>query len=69
MSSWRKKLFVVILIALVVCAIAFWGTAAGGCCLLALIQSILIYLFGNFASSDLAKIFEEEGKHVKGWRG
>lgn len=69
MSSWRKKLFVLILVALVVCTIVFWGTAAGGCCLLALVQGFLIYLFGYFANSDLAKTFEEDGKNVKGWRG
>ena len=37
--------------------------------MLTLIQGFLIYLFGYFASSDLAKTFEEDGKNVKGWRG
>lgn len=68
MSSWRKKLFVLILVALLVLTIVFWGTMAGGCCIIALIQSIQVYLFNYYASSDLAKTFEEEGKHVKGWR-
>lgn len=68
MSSWRKKLFGLIIVALVVCIIVFWGTAAGGCCLLALIQGFMVYLFGDFASRDLAKTFEEDGEHVKGWR-
>ncbi len=68
MSSWRKKLFVGILLALVVLTIVFWGTMAGACFIIALVQSIQFYLFSYYASSDLAKTFEEDGKHVKGWR-
>ena len=68
MSSLRKKILTIIFVALLVCTIVFWGTAAGGCCLLALIQGFMVYLFGDFASRDLAKTFEEEGEHVKGWR-
>lgn len=68
MSSWRKKLFGLILVALVVSVIVFWGTVAGGCCLLALILGFQIYLFNDYASRDLAKTFQEEGEHVKGWR-
>lgn len=68
MSSWRKKLFGLIIVALVVCVIVFWGTMAGGCCLIALIQGFQVYLFNNYASSDLAKTFEECGMNVRGWR-
>ena len=68
MSSLRKKILTIIFVALLVCIIVFWGTAAGGCCLLALIQGFMVYLFGDFASRDLAKTFEEDGEHVKGWR-
>lgn len=68
MSSWRKKLFGLILVALLVLTIVLWGTIIGCCCIIALIQSVQVYLFNNYASSDLAKTFEEEGKHVKGWR-
>ena len=68
MSSRRKKLFVLILIALLVSTFVFWGTLVGVCCIIALIQSIQVYLFNYYASSDLAKTFEEEGEHVKGWR-
>lgn len=69
MPSWRKKLFGLILVALLVGTIVFWGTLAGGCCIIALIQSVQVYMFKSYASSDLAKTFEEEGKHVEGWRG
>lgn len=68
MSSWRKNFFALILVALLVVTIVFWGTMVGGCCIIALSQSIQVYMFNNYASSDLAKIFEKEGKHVKGWR-
>lgn len=68
MSSWRKKLFGLILVALLVGTIVFWGTMAGGCCIIALIQSFQVYLFNRYASTDLAKTFQEDGKHVKGWR-
>lgn len=68
MSSWRKKLFGLIIVALVVLTIVFWGTMAGACFLIALIQSFQVYLFNSYASSDLAKTFEETGKNVKGWR-
>lgn len=69
MSSWRKKLFGLILVALLVATIVFWGTMGGACCLIALIQSFQIFLYNNYASSELAKTFQEDGKNVKGWRG
>lgn len=69
MPSWRKKLFWCIVLALVVCVIVFWGTLVGGCCLIALIQGFQFYLFGDFASRDLAKTFDENGKNVEGWKG
>ena len=68
MSSWRKKLFWVIILALLVLSIVFWGTLAGGVFVITLIQSFQVRLFSNYASSDLAKTFEKEGKNVKGWR-
>lgn len=68
MSSWRKKLFGVIFVILLLVTIIFWGTLVGGCCLFALIQGTMFYLFSDYASRDLAKTFEEEGEHVKGWR-
>ena len=68
MSSWRKKLFGFIMLALLIVTIVFWGSVAGGVCLVILIQSSMIYLFSDVASRDLAKTFEEEGEHVKGWR-
>lgn len=69
MSSWRKKLFIVILVALLIGTIVFWGTMAGGLCLITLIQSFQVFIFNKYASTDLAKTFQEEGKHVEGWRG
>ena len=68
MASWRKKVFGLIVVILLVCVIVFWGTLAGGCCLIALIQSFQMFLFSRYASSDLAKTFEECGENVKGWR-
>ena len=68
MSTWRKKLFLSIIVALFVLTIVFWGTLAGGCFVIALIQSAGVYVFNQYASSDLAKTFEEDGSHVKGWR-
>ena len=68
MSSWRKKLFIAILVTLLLLTILFWGTMVGGCSIIALILSVQVYMFSRYASSDLAKTFEKEGKHVKGWR-
>ena len=69
MALWRKKLFGLILVALLIATIVFWGTIGGACCLIVLIQSIQIFLYNDYASSDLAKTFEEDGKNVEGWRG
>lgn len=68
MSSLRKKLFGLIIVALVVMTIVFWGSMAGACSLIVLIQSFQVFVFNQYASSDLAKTFQEDGKHVKGWR-
>ena len=68
MSSWRKKLLVLFIGALVVCAIVFWGTAAGVLCLILLIQSFQTMIFTHVSSSELAKQFQEDGEHVKGWK-
>ena len=69
MSSWRKKLFVLILVALLIMTIVLWGTMVGACSIIALIQSFQVFLFNKYASTDLAKTFQEDGKNVKGWRG
>jgi small basic protein len=68
MPTWRKWLFVLILVALLVLTIVFWGTMAGACFVIAFIQSFGVYVFNQYASSDLAKTFQEDGEHVKGWR-
>ena len=68
MSSWRKKLLILVIVALVVCAIVFWGTAAGVLCIFLLIQSFQIMIFTHVASNELAKQFQEDGEHVKGWK-
>ena len=57
------------MVALLIATIVFWGTIGGACCLIVLIQSIQIFLYNDYASSDLAKTFEEDGKNVEGWRG
>lgn len=68
MSTWRKRLFWLIVVTLVICTLVFWGTMAGGCYLLALVLGFQMFLFNNYASSDLAKTFEECGLNVRGWR-
>ena len=69
MSSLRKKLFGLILVAMLVGTIVFWGSVfGGGGCIVALTLSVRVFLFNKYASSDLAKTFEEDGEHVKGWR-
>ena len=68
MSSSRKKLFGLILVAMLVGTIVFWGSVFGGFCIVALILSVQVFMFNKYASSDLAKTFEEDGEHVKGWR-
>lgn len=68
MSSWRKTLFILILVALLIATIVFWGTMGGAICLVALIQSFQIFLYNKYASSELSKTFQEDGKNVKGWR-
>lgn len=68
MSSWRKKLFILVLLILLVCSIVLWGTMVGACCIIALIQSIQVFIYNKYASTDLAKTFQEDGQNVKGWR-
>ena len=68
MSTWRKILFASIIIALIVLTIVFWGTMAGACFLIILIQSFQVFLFNRYASSDLSETFQEDGQNVKGWR-
>ena len=68
MPTWRKILFTVIIIALIILTIVFWGTMAGACFLIVLIQSFQVFLFNKYGTSDLAKTFQEDGEHVKGWR-
>ena len=68
MPTWRKILFALIIVALIVLAIVFWGTMAGACFLIILIQSFQVFLFNKYGTNDLAKTFREDGKHVKGWR-
>ena len=67
MPSWRKKLFALILLALLVMSIVFWGSLAGGCSILALILGIQAFLFNHYSSAELAKTFQEDGKNVEGW--
>ena len=68
MSTWRKRLFVIAVLVQVVLAIIFWGSLLSGILMLTSIQSFNVWLFGRYASNDLAKTFEETGKRVKGWR-
>lgn len=68
MSPWRKRLFILILVALLVLTIVFWGTMVGGCSVFALILSVQAYMFNRYASGDLAKTFNEHGENVEGWR-
>ena len=63
-----KKLLILVILALLVCAIVFWGTAAGVLCIFLLMQSFQTMLFTRVASRDLAKQFQEDGEHVKGWK-
>ena len=68
MPTWRKILFALIIVALVVLTIVFWGSMFSACCIICLILSFQAFLFNKYASSELAKTFQEDGKHVKGWR-
>ena len=68
MSNWRKKLLIILAVALLVGTIAFWGTIVGGCCILVLIIGFQFYMFNSYASSDLAKTFEESGLNIRGWK-
>ena len=64
----EKKLFILVLLVLLVCSIVFWGTMGGACCIIALIQSFQVFIYNKYASTDLAKTFQEDGRNVKGWR-
>ena len=68
MPAWRKKLTVIIFVALGVLAFLFRNSLAGALFAYALIQGLLLFLFRGYASSDLAETFQEDGKNVKGWR-
>ena len=68
MPVWRKRLTAIIFLVLLVLAIVFRNGIAGALFAYALIQGILLFLFRGYASSDLAKTFQEDGKNVKGWR-
>ena len=68
MPKWRKRLFFILVLAQLVVAIIFWGSVLSGILIFTCIQSFSVWLFGRYASNDLAKTFEETGKHVQGWR-
>lgn len=68
MSTLRKRLFVIVVLVQVVLAIIFWGSILSGILMFTAMQSFSVWLYGRYASNDLAKTFEETGKHVKGWR-
>ena len=64
----KEKTVTRILVALALLAILFRNSIAGPCFLFILIECLQYFLFNRFASSDLSKTFQEDGKHVKGWR-
>lgn len=67
--SWiRRHLFALTLLALLILSFIFWGTMFGVCCLIGLIYSPQVYLYTRVSSEELAKRFQEDGEHVKGWR-
>lgn len=68
MSSWRKWLFILIVVTLVVMTIVFWGSVIGAVCVYTLIQSFMVFLFNRYARNELARLFQQDGKHVQGWR-
>ncbi len=68
MASWRKVLLGLIAATLLVLIVVFWGTMLGCCLLIACIQGGQFFAFKYCASRELAKTFQEEGEHVKGWR-
>ena len=68
MSSWRKRVLGLIFLSLLVLTIVFWGTLVGACSIFILIQGIQAYIFSSYASADLAKTFDENGRNVEGWR-
>lgn len=61
MPLWRKVLFGLILVGMVVLIILTWGSMASGCLALALIMSLPIYLFNRFANPDRENDFVDEG--------
>ena len=68
MSSWRKWLFILIVVTLVVMTIVFWGSVIGAVCVYTLIQSFMVFLFNRYARNELARLFQQDGKNVQGWR-
>lgn len=67
MPLWRKRLFGVILVAMVVLSIVFWDTWVSCCCIMVLIQSVPVYAFNRYANMDLAEQFDN-GINVQGWQ-
>lgn len=68
MSTWKKWVLIILAVALLACTIIFWGTIFGGCCILVLIFGFQFFMFNTYASSDLAKTFEESGLNIRGWK-
>lgn len=58
---------IIILVALLVGTFVFWGSMFGVICIYSLIQSFPVFMLNKYTSGDLAKTFEEDGEHVKGW--
>lgn len=67
MASWKNKLFLVIVLALVIVAYIFRDTMAAPCIIMALVQGVPLYVFKIYEDSDLKEQFDD-GKNIQGWQ-
>ena len=68
MRSIIKPILRIILVALIIVCIVFWGSMGSACILMALILGFPIFLFNRVADNDFKDEFDR-GKNVEGWNG
>ena len=67
MRKYIKPILNVILLALIVLCIVFWGSMFSACVVTGLVLGFPIFLFNRVADNDYKEEFDN-GKNVEGWK-
>ena len=60
MSTWKKIALAVIIVALVISIVIFWGSLYSGCAVMALIMIPSVYLYNRFINTDRENEFSDD---------